>query len=529
MAQYAPADSLIYLESNNLPAVAQSITGSDAWKEFGSNLGVRTGRPGDRWLYLAASLGIGPTEMVVLSRAQIAVIMLNVDAAEENATLRIKPEGAIIVETHTSGWRMKPVVELALQRFAERTYGPVTPQRYREDADYLEWIAAAGDRRIVAAIDGTLVVIGNSKRAVQKCLEARRGQQPSLRDDAAMRQMRVKLGANQSLTFGYISSNNATRLFSWAAPLLLGRRPGDPSLEQIISRNAAKVLGAVGWSSRAVDGEMEDRFFFSLEPSVVSRLRPVFRVGPSNGSVWKFVPGDLETITIYKSETPALAWEALRAVTSQFDALSAVVFGSILKGALLNFGIENPEKFLHAVGPELATVKIRQSSEGAVLIARTLDRPALQQMFRAQAAQASHAESMFDVKLKQPSDKSFAAAFVDDYFIIGLRENVRSCLDDLGSGKTITAQNRFKNIADFATKSSASIVTCADDTDRVRNFFLTVNALLRNSPTPNLVSPDNKTIPFAISETNLEDQGLERRTRSPLGQLSTLVGLLRRD
>src|SRR6267142_7044331 len=84
MAQYAPAESLIYLECNSLAAVAETIAGSEAWKEFGSSMGLRVQRPTDRWFYFAASLGIGPAQGVVLSRAQVAAVMLNIDAAEEN-------------------------------------------------------------------------------------------------------------------------------------------------------------------------------------------------------------------------------------------------------------------------------------------------------------------------------------------------------------------------------------------------------------------------------------------------------------
>src|SRR6266550_5539215 len=120
MAQYAPADSIIYLECNNLASVADSLTGTTAWKNLASSFGLPTGRPINRWLFLAASFGVGPAKSVILSRAQVAVVMLNLDAAEENTTLSIKPEGAIIIETHTSTWRTKPAAERALQQFAER-------------------------------------------------------------------------------------------------------------------------------------------------------------------------------------------------------------------------------------------------------------------------------------------------------------------------------------------------------------------------------------------------------------------------
>jgi hypothetical protein len=522
MAQYAPADALVYLECNDIPALARGITATSAWKEIGSTLGLKSSQELDRWVTLAGSFGIGNAQTVVFSRSQVALVLLSLDAIEENSTLNIKPEGALIVETHTSPWRLKPVLESSLQHFAEKTYGPVTLKRYNEDADYLEWSPAAGNRRIVAAVDGSVAIVGNSKRAVQACLESRRGQRPSLRGDTALRRMRAKVDAAHALTFGYVSSGNATKLFSWAAPILIGREPGDSNLARILTKNAEKILGAIGWSSRLSNGGIEDRFFVSLEPSVVTRLQPAFKLGPANGSFWSVVPGDVESITIYRAETPVLAWNALRAVSSQFDALSAVLFNSLLKSALMPYGIEDAQRFLNAVGPELATMKLRQGSDGTILLARAVDRIALQQMFQRGLSKEA------DLYVSDVGDKKFAAAFVDQYFVIGDPDDVRGLLEARNSKRTMQDDNRLRSLTAFTPETSASIVTYANDNERVRNFLATVSALKGGSAKP----PDslsNSRVLFATTETGLDDEGLERRTRSAFGQFSTLVGLLKQQ
>jgi hypothetical protein len=525
MAQYAPAESLVYLECNNLPAVANSITASDVWREFGAMLGLRQSRRTDRWLALAASLGLGPAENVILSRAQVAIVMLSLDAAEQDRTLSIKPEGAIIIETHTSERRIRPAVEEVLKRFAERTYGETTLKRYREDADYFEWSPPAGDRRIVAAIDQSLLVVGNSKRAVQSCLQTRRGQRANLLSDPELQLMRTKADGLRGLTFGFISAGNATRLVSWGAPLLFGRGPGDSTLEQIITRSAGRVFGAIGWSSRASNGGIEDRFFFSLEPPIISRLQPVFKVGTPAGSLWRVLPDDVESITIYRSESPLRAWEALRSVASQLDALSAVVFGSVLKAALLPYGIEDPERFLKAVGPEVASVKLQQAADGSVLFAPILDRSTLEQMFKWQVTQPPRSENKVIMQHMEISDKRFAVAFIDDYFVIGPPDDVRFCLDARESGRTISDVDRLTR---FTPNGSSSIVTYTSDNDRVRSFFSAIMAFQGGSLPASFLG-DKSTLPYATTETSLADQGIERRTQSALGQFSTLLALLRRN
>src|ERR671912_297532 len=102
MAAYVPADSLIYLEANNLPDIASGIISTDAWKALAPSAGIKSNLGNLNWLSRIASwTGIGSADAVVLSRAQIAVTVLGLDAADAGDTLKIKPRYALVVETHT--------------------------------------------------------------------------------------------------------------------------------------------------------------------------------------------------------------------------------------------------------------------------------------------------------------------------------------------------------------------------------------------------------------------------------------------
>jgi len=522
MSQYAPSDSIVYLECNDLPAVANAIVGSNAWKHFAGSFGLQADQPSHRWLNVAASFGIGPAKSVLLARSQVAVVMLNLNAAEENATLNIKPEGAIVIETHTSTWRLRPAAEEVLQQFAQRLYGPVSAKHSVDGADFLEWTNGS-DRRIVAAIDGSVLVVGNSKAAVQRCLDARHRPELSLRGDAALGRMRAIVGGSDALTFGYVSAENATKLAAWGTPLLFGREPGNSTLEQIVNRNAPKVLGAIGWSSRPTSGIIEDRFFISLEPSIVTRLRPAFRTTTPKASIWTVVPDAIDTISVYRSQTPSQAWDALRGISSQFDAVSAVLLNSLMKAALLTYGISDPDRFLAAVGPDMATFKANQS-DNAVLIARVLDRPTLEQMFKSQQAKTNG--DTIDFLLRETTtDKQFSATFVGDYLLVGNRDDVRQCVEAQKQARTIAEHNRPK-IDLNAFSNSAAISTYTNDVERVRTFFRVLSGV-RGGAIENAQAFAD--IPFANTETTLDDKGLDRRTKSALGQFSSLVALFKSD
>ena len=67
--------------------------------------------------------------------------------------------------------------------------------RTNGDAEYVECSVAGGERKIVGAVDGTLVVIGNSDNAVRTCLEVRRGNRPSIQTDPELLKVRASLAS----------------------------------------------------------------------------------------------------------------------------------------------------------------------------------------------------------------------------------------------------------------------------------------------------------------------------------------------
>src|SRR5260370_1021968 len=195
MADYAPADSFVYLQADSLNQLAAALEENETWKTLGPTLAIQMG-PESRWLSAAAWAGIGPTDSVILSRAQLALVILGMNTTEEADTLKIKPEAALIVETHTSQRRIRsPAIE-AVKRVAQFAYGQPTCTQHIEDAEYVECVAPGGDRRIVAALEGSLLVVGNTKSAVQSCLEVHRGHRPSLRTDADMLGMRSNVSTD---------------------------------------------------------------------------------------------------------------------------------------------------------------------------------------------------------------------------------------------------------------------------------------------------------------------------------------------
>src|ERR1051325_8023693 len=298
MADYAPANSLVYVEFDDLASVAQAIQHSDVWQAAAPVIHSQPASQ-SRVMTAAARAGIGPLEALLFARTQVALVVVEMNTSEQNETLKVNPEVAIIAETHTSKWRTKPAVIEAVKHLANFAYGPSMRSERTGDAEFIECTVAGAERKIVGAVDGTLVVIGNSDNAVRSCLEVHHGARSSIHTDPELVKVRSSVTSDKTLGFGYISPANSAKLFSWAAPLLLGQAPGDQQLEQLLAVSAGKILRGVAWTATPAPQGIEDRFLFSLESGVVERLRRAFSKSPSHEVFWKFVPEGFQSLTIY--------------------------------------------------------------------------------------------------------------------------------------------------------------------------------------------------------------------------------------
>jgi hypothetical protein len=525
MADYAPADSLVYVEFNDLTKVAEAIQENNVWQAAAP---ITHSKPAHQNLLLrsAARAGIGPLEAVLFARAQVALVVVGLNTSEENDTLKVRPEIALIAETHTSSWRTRAAAIRAVKHLAEFAYGASMCSERSADANFIECSVGAGERKIIGAVDGTLVVVGNSDNAVRSCLDVHHGLRPSIRTDPELLKVRTNVTSDKTLGFGYISPANSAKLFSWAAPLLMGKAPGDQQLEQLLAVSAGKILRGVAWSANSAAGGIEDRFLFSLEPGVVSRLQPAFETAQQDENFWKLVPESVQSLTIYRNKAPATAWSSLdSAVAFKLDALPAVLFGSLLRSSLSVYGISDPKQVLPTLNPPLLTLKPSQA-EGSILVARVNDEATLRRSLAQEVYKDGTGEILEGLQANPDEKKEFTAVFVDGYVLLGKTENMRSSLVALRSNEVRPEKTNLKRAAE---QSSATIVTYSNDEARLGNFITTLLLLQGRRLSNDEFAGLQDTLrgsSFSSTETKLNAFGIERTTRSAFGQFSTFISLL---
>lgn len=528
MTSYAPADSLVYLEANNPTDVAAALVNTDAWKLVNDLTGNQWPTNRNSWSKKFVRLtGIGPINSVIVTRAQLAVVVTDLGIAEDSESLTVKPEGAILVETHTASSRLKSPVEQALRKFAETAYGQPTMRRTSVDGfEFIEWIAPGGSRQVVATIAGTLVIVGNTERAVHKTLAVATHQLPSLKDDQDLKRLRLDLQADKALAFGYVPAKSSGRLLSVAVPMLLGRAPGNSEFERLINSASAKIVASLGWSSLPFRDGIEDRYRIDLQPAMVAKLKESFSCQQAGPSSHPRLPDNFSSATYYRFQNPTMAWQGLKtSVASQVDALSAIFFSSLLKSALLPYGISEPDRFLSLVDGPVITSRLDPDTAGSLLIARMRDEHAMRELLMAGMG-FRLVESKQDSESFSNNETEFVARFVQGFVAIGSPNDVARFAEHsvLASPDELNASSRTRTTP---SSNEACVLTYANDSERVRGFVSAVVAAGGGTALwSEKAEQDLRSLPYSATETNLEEHGIVRITRSSLGQFSTLLPLV---
>ena len=526
MAAYAPSDSLLYLESNSPADVVGALTRTDAWKLVDDLTGNQRKGDAHPWsMKFVKWTGIGPINSVIFARSQLAVVVTDLGIAQDEESLTIKPEGALLVETHTAESRIRPAVEQAIKKFAETAYGQPTLRRTTLDGvEFIEWSAPGGTRQVVATLAGSLVIVGNTERAVQKTLSVVLGHQPSLKADPDLHRLRFDLQAGQALAFGYVPAKDSGRLLSVALPMVFGRAPSNTEFERLINSASSKIISSLAWSSTSFGQSIEDRYRVNLQPGVVAKLKEGFSCSQSGIPSQPVLPANFLSATYYGFQSPTMAWQGMKtSVSSQVDALSAVLFSALLKSALLPYGINEPDKFLSLIDGPVLTARLDPDESGSVLVAKIRDQAAMRELLTHEMA-FHLSEPKQNAEAFDDSEKEFSARFVGGFVVIGSELEVARYVDQLISN---LAASKVPTSLPTPLSQQACVLTYASDTERIRAFVSTI--ILAGGRAVSWSDQSEaflRSLPYSATETSLEENGIERITRSSLGQFSTLLPLV---
>ncbi|HEU4594645.1 MAG TPA: hypothetical protein VFS10_05705 [Pyrinomonadaceae bacterium] len=537
MAAYVPADSVVYLEANSLPELLSGITSTGAWRELAPAAGVNRHLGSVGWASRFVTLtGLGPSETVVFSRAQVAVTVQGFEAAEESDTeLKFSPRAALVAETHTGEGRARAALEKLVGDFARRSFGSPSVERKEVDGfSFMTWAAPSGGRRkIVTAVEGSVAVVGNDEAAVRACLEVRRGARPSLAGNEQLEQMRSRLGAGGALAFGFAPAGSAAKMFEVFAPLFVAgvsdKAEVQGFLATFLPQLVNQLMGSAGWSARVVEGRIEDHYFLRLPEGVPERLSSPFEAsGEQAVAAPQLFPRDVYQVSRYRFRDPEAAWRGLNAIiSSRVDAYRASIISLALEALLKPYGVERPREFLRAAGPEVITARLESTSENKVLVVGVRDRAALRREVAERLGRGARAERVGDEELLISSDaEQGAASFVGDYLLVGDEEDLRRCLAARLEERAGDDEGAADGTSGGFFKEPTFAVTRTRDAGAARTFVSLFGGARKDASRQEALEKALARHALSVSETRLTPEGFEKKTRSAFGQFGELGAML---
>lgn len=526
MATYAPADCLAFVEVNDLPSTAQGIEGTQAWNALAGPVGAPSSLLPNRWLIrLARWTGIGSVEAILMARSQVAIVFSGAEANQSGPTLTIKPLATLVIETHTSQRRMRPTLERYIDDLAQRVYGqPVLSRKQVAGVDLSEWSSADGSRHIVAAFEDTVAIVGNDDSSVLHCLEARQGKRAALSGEKQLDDLRKRLDAPHAGVFGFISKPGVKALLQ-AFALRGASKPEDITASQIFSDTLGSLIDGLGWSSKFVDGMVEDRSSITLSQGVADKLRGTF-VPEDKLSLndLAFVPADAHSVSIYHFRDLEGVWRDLNAIiASHADLIGAIAARPVLRGILKPYGVEDAEVFVHSVGTRIQTIRLEENSP-AVLFTEAFDRQGLRKLVQQRLGPKPRTETVGDFELLLSSTDNWSVSFADNHFLIGPAEAVRRCLQ--AKAQSLTSTDAFRKSQRLVdTSLPISVLTFVSDQHAAISFVEVFSEHERSafSTGATAIEEASRSLPYAVSVVMLKDAGLEWTSRSSFGLFGSLL------
>jgi hypothetical protein len=224
------------------------------------------------------------------------------------------------------------------------------------------------------------------------------------------------------------------------------------------------------------------------------------------------------------------AWRGLNfSISSQLDPVLAILVPRFLEAALSPYGIEESDLFLQAIGPEVITARLESGGQSTVLIVEIRDDKSLRALISKRFGSGKpQVEVVGDAEIWSSSDEARgAASFSNGYLVMGPKSSVRKCLEARQRGGTLANSPEFEKTRGAAAFGGIShVLSLTRDTVPARDFivFMTSQPAVSGNPTDaQELDARISHLPYAVSEMNFVEGGIERRTRSTFGLLGTLA------
>jgi len=501
-----PADTLVYLETNDLAAALQPIVDGKPFTQ------VAHSKP----------------NFSALKRVKVAVAVTGFETTEEKLTEehsvgRVKPRFVAIIDANL--WDSQAVLfaETKLNEIVQEMLGGDAKggrsQRSRETGGtYITWGSNTGLAHALI-LDG-LIYFSNDESAIDKCLAVRRGEADSIAKSG-----KVKPADPKTLAAGYVSTDGVAQIASILGMQFAAESSDEPEIQSAIAGILPQLIRnsitEVSWTTAKTDEGIEDKYLISMPSDIAVVFAETMAPGDESATaILSQLPVDTVSLTAYNVKKPQIAWRSV-VLTAQ-KLIDPIAGKMIVESSALFFepyGVRDPETFLSSVGSSIVTARFDLEGEQPVVFAKANEPAKIKESFASDIRRLKDPSPTTNsdptVEQWRSEDGDLAAAFAGSWVIVGDAKSVGRCLDEKPDGGFgFTPFGRRMNA------SRASVTTFSRDTTTILSL---INLLAREG------HGDTKADSNYITETRFTKTGIDRRTVSDFGLIGSIIAQLDRD
>ena len=486
-----PADSLVYLESNDLGAVMNAITERPAFREAAKTV----------------------PDFSVLNGVKLAVAVTGFETKElpvtdENSVLTFTPHFVAVLETNAWNFQAVSFTQDTLGEFINQVYGGevLLETSDKHDGKYFVWTAKDG-RKAFALVQGSVVLFGNDETSIDKCLAVKRGEAESIAKNP-------KITDGDRLAFGYVSPDGIAQIANIFGLSMASSISEEAEVKTFVARVLPEILRnslrEATWTAKKVDEGIVDSYSIAMNPEIAAVLSETIVPGgkAAESRSWANV-GLSGTVTRYNLRDARLAWRSiLLAAGKLIDPALGRLVVAFANSLFEPYGIEDGEKFLSSVDPEILTARVGEADETVFVLAKVKDPNAFEQ---------SIAKELRDAKTENAgSTGEFVRRTPDGDFILISETSGAVKLGDPDAVQkpSETTDSEYQKVFESdAAAATYGVVTSAGQ------VIATIAEL-----------KDERTVQTNyFTETRVNRHGIERRTVSDFGFIGWIITQFGKD
>lgn len=505
LERYMPADTVGFVEVNDLRSQALHVIESEAWREF------------TRENQSASSLFMMGANHAGVLDASYAVALLGVGAGADG---RPEPQFALVAEFNGAGARR--TFERRVMSFVSESEGKgVTTKTEKYGDAEINSVVPEGRRGFSYTQAGNTFYLSNAGEAIKRLLDVRNGKSPALESNQTFAQARARSKSVDGM-FGFVDGAALTKIVD-SAP---ADNKGVEAFRELFHGTGAGSVESVAFTSAFEDGRVVERFVVTA-PHRDGVLATVAANPPTQGALLALVPEDAVQVFDASIANAPQTFDQMVSLMSQIAGQTGKKSpADVLSEFTEKTGVDMRGEILGTLGTEFCAAQLAGGEEpGGVVILALKDERAFAQTLAKFAEHEKRATSEREYKgvairsIAGEKGHGLEYAFVGGHLVAsGKGAMVERVIDTAQGGRSLSASAAYR-AASAQVAGQPQFVYYNSNVDYLNHLGRALKGGEEEFKTEGQRATLRPSFAFGVSQ----DAGFYVESRTPLGAFPRLL------